>query len=74
MRQKTIDSIFNGYAHNSSAYQFLVYELNIPNIHKKMIIESRNASFFDNLFPCKLKEDSSSIKRTHDAIIKDSED
>ena len=30
---KTIDCVFIGYAHNSAAYQFLVYESNIPDIH-----------------------------------------
>ena len=33
IRPKTIDCIFIGYAHNSAAYRFLVYESNIPDIH-----------------------------------------
>ncbi|KAL6326062.1 hypothetical protein AAG906_000937 [Vitis piasezkii] len=45
---KTIDCIFIGYAHNSNAYRFLVYESNIPDIHKNTIMESRNASFFED--------------------------
>lgn len=45
--QKTINYIFISYAHNNSAYQFLVYELNIPDIHKNTIMESRNTSFFN---------------------------
>ncbi|RVW87884.1 Retrovirus-related Pol polyprotein from transposon TNT 1-94 [Vitis vinifera] len=60
---KTIDCIFIGYAHNSNAYRFLVYESNIPDIHKNTIMESRNASFFEDVFPCKSKEESSSSKR-----------
>ena len=40
---KTIDCIFIGYAHNNNVYQFLVYESNIPDIHKNMIMASRNA-------------------------------
>ncbi|RVW26496.1 Retrovirus-related Pol polyprotein from transposon TNT 1-94 [Vitis vinifera] len=60
---KTIDCIFIGYAHNSNAYQFLVYESNIPDIHKNTIMESRNASFFEDVFPCKSKEEPSSSKR-----------
>ena len=47
---KTIDCIFIGYAHNSPAYLFLVHELNIPDIHKNTIMESRNASFFEDVF------------------------
>ena len=57
---KTIDCIFIGYAHISTAYQFLVHELNIPDIHKNTIMESRNASFFEEIFPCKSKEEPSS--------------
>ncbi|RVW41557.1 Retrovirus-related Pol polyprotein from transposon TNT 1-94 [Vitis vinifera] len=60
---KTIDCIFIGYAHNSNAYRFLVYESNIPDIHKNTIMESRNASFFEDVFPCKSKEEPSSSKR-----------
>ncbi|RVW75987.1 Retrovirus-related Pol polyprotein from transposon TNT 1-94 [Vitis vinifera] len=56
---KTIDCIFIGYAHNSNAYRFLVYESNIPDIHKNTIMESRNASFFEDVFPYKSKEESS---------------
>ena len=43
---KMVDYIFIGYAHNSNAYRFLVYESKNPNIHKNTIMESRNASFF----------------------------
>ena len=57
---KVVDCIFIGYAHNSSAYQFLVHESNIPYIHKNMIMKSRNASFFEDVFPCKFKEEPSS--------------
>ena len=52
---KTIDCIFIGYAHNSVAYQFLVHESNIFDIHKNTIMESRNASFFKDVFPSKTK-------------------
>ena len=43
---KTVDCVFIGYANNSSAYKFLIYKLDIPDIHENTIIESRNASFF----------------------------
>ena len=59
---KTIDCIFIGYAHNSSVNQFLVHESNVPNIHKNMILESRNASLFEDVFPCKSKEELGSSK------------
>ncbi|CAA7023934.1 unnamed protein product [Microthlaspi erraticum] len=63
---KTVDCIFIGYAHNSSAYRFLVHKSDIPDIHANTIIESRNVSFFENIFPCK---DRQKLKRTHDAIV-----
>ena len=47
---KTIDCIFIGYANNSSAYRFLIHKFGIPDIHEDTIIESRNASFFENIF------------------------
>ena len=50
---KTIDCIFIGYANNSSAYHFLVHKSSIPDIHEDTIIESRNASFFENILLCK---------------------
>ena len=69
---KTVDCIFIGYAHNSTAYRFLVHESKNPDIHKNTIIESRNASFFEHVFPCKTKEDEpSSSKRTFETIIED---
>lgn len=46
----------------------------ILDIYKNAIIESRIASFFEHVFPCKIKKDSSSIKQTHEAINEDSED
>ena len=54
---KTVDCIFIGYAQNSSAYQFLMHESKNPDIHKNTIIESRNASFFEHIFPCNSKGD-----------------
>ena len=47
---KTVDCIFIGYAHNSSAYRFLVHKSEIPDINKNTIMESRNASFFEHVF------------------------
>ena len=50
---KNIDCIYIGYAINSSAYHFLMYKSYIPDIHVNTIIELRNASFFENMFPSK---------------------
>ena len=71
---KTIDCIFIGYAHNNAAYRFLVHELNIQDIHKNMIMESRNASFFEDVFPCKSKVELNSSKRAFETINENSQD
>ena len=52
---KTIDFIFIGYAHNSTTYRYLFHESNILDIHNNMIMESRNASFCEDVFPCRSK-------------------
>ena len=74
IRPKTIDCIFIGYAHNNTAYLFLVHESNISYIHKHTIMESRNASFFEDVFPCKSKEKPSSSKRVLETINENSQD
>ena len=71
---KTVDCIFIGYAHNHAAYRFLVHELNILDIHKNTIMESRNASLFENVFPCKSKEEPSSSKRVLETANENSQD
>ena len=70
---KTIDCIFIGYAHNSPAYLFLVHELNIPDICKNAIMESRNASFFEDVFPCKSKKEPGSLKQVFETINENSQ-
>ncbi|KAD3336335.1 hypothetical protein E3N88_31854 [Mikania micrantha] len=67
---KTVDCVFIGYAHHSSAYRFLVYDSKNPEIYKNTIIESRNASFFKEVFSCLKKELSSSSKPV-DEIVHD---
>ena len=71
---KTIDCVFIGYAHNNTAYRFLIHESNILDIHKNTIMESMNASFFEDSFPCKSKEEPSSLKRVLETINRNSQD
>ena len=71
---KIFDCVFIGYAHNSSAYRFLIHKSEIIDMHANTIIESRNASFFENVFPYKFTQESNSSKRTHDTIIGSSQD
>jgi hypothetical protein len=60
---KTIDCVFIGYAHNSSAYRFLIHKFDISYMHENRIIESRNASFFEEIFPYKPTQETNSLKR-----------
>ena len=53
---KSVDCIFIGYAHYSSAYRFLIHKSEIPDIHSNTIMESRNACFFEDIFPCRTHE------------------
>ena len=69
-----VDYIFIGYAHNSNAYRFLAYESKNSNIHNNTIMESKNASFFVHVFPCKSKEGSSSLKQTYETMNEESHD
>ena len=39
---KIVNCVFIGYAQNSNAYWFLVYDSKNPEIHKNTIMESRN--------------------------------
>ena len=48
--------------------------MNIPNIHKNTIIESRNASLFEDVFPSKFIEEPSSSKRVLETINENSLD
>ncbi|CAL8092418.1 unnamed protein product [Prunus armeniaca] len=71
---KTIDCIFIGYAINSSAYRFLVHKSDILDVHVNTIIESRNASFFENVFPYKDAQERNTRKRTYDTVNSDSQE
>ena len=66
---KTVDCVFMGYAQNSNAYRFLVHNSEIPYIHVNTIIESRDASFFENIFPYNIVYEAiDNNKRSQDTI------
>ena len=50
---KTVDCIFLGYAPRSVGYRFLVVKSEVPDMHVDTIMESRDATFFENMFPMK---------------------
>ena len=60
---KTVDCVFISYAYNSNAYLFLIHKSDIPDMHVNTIIESRNASFFEEIFLCKPTQETNSLKR-----------
>ena len=70
---KTFDYVFIGYAHNSSAYHFLIHKSEIFDMHTNTIIETRNASLFENVFHYKSTQESNSSKRTRDTAISSSQ-
>src|SRR5438128_11086380 len=49
----TVDCIFLGYAQRSIAYRFLVVKSEVPDMHVDTIMESRDTTFFENIFPMK---------------------
>ena len=66
---KTIECVFIGCAHNSNAYRFLVHKSEVTDIHVNTIIESRDASFFENIFPYNIVYESiDNNKRSRDTI------
>ena len=48
-----MDCVFLGYAQQSICYRFLVVKSEIPDMHVDTILESRDATFFENMFPMK---------------------
>ena len=66
---KTVGCVFIGYAQNRNAYRFLVHKSEIPDIHVNTIIESRDALFFENIFPYSIVYESfDNNKRSRDTI------
>ncbi|GJR91795.1 pol polyprotein [Tanacetum coccineum] len=65
---KSVDCIFIGYAKNSSAYRFIVHDSINPDIQKNAVTESRNAFFFENIFPCLMKETGSSSRLDEETV------
>lgn len=68
---KTVDCYYLGNAENSSAYRFLVFKSGISEIQPNTIIESREATFFENVFPHKRDTDSVAQKRPIEMISQD---
>ena len=48
---KTVDCVNLGYAKNSVGYRFLVVKYEVPNVNVSTIIVSKDATFFEDIFP-----------------------
>jgi hypothetical protein len=57
---KTIDCVFLGYAFHSVGYRFLILKSEIPDMLVGTIMESRDATFFENIFPMRKEASASS--------------
>jgi hypothetical protein len=56
-----VDCVCLGYAHHSTAYRFLVIKSEIHDVHIDTFLESRDVTFFENIFPMKKTYDISSL-------------
>ena len=52
---KAVDAIFIGYATNSNANRFLVFNSQVNEIDNNTIIEARDAIYFENIFSFKIR-------------------
>ena len=57
---KIVDCVFLGYAIHIVGYSFLIVKSVVPDMHVGTIIESRDATFFENIFPMRDGTSSSS--------------
>ena len=57
---KTVDCVFLGYAFHSIGCRFLIVKSGVPDMHVGTILESRDVTFFENIFPMKETSSSSS--------------
>ena len=48
---KTVDCVFLDYAIHSIGHRFLIVKSEVPDLHVGTIMEFRDATFFENIFP-----------------------
>ena len=83
---KTVDCVFIGYVIHSVGYIFLIVKFGVPDMHVGTIMESRDATFFENIFPMRdgtsssrqefIEDDSSvePIEQNEPTLVENSED
>jgi hypothetical protein len=62
---KTVDCAFLGYVHNSMAYRILVIKSDTPEQNVNTVMESRDASFFEDIFPMRAAGSTSICENNH---------
>jgi hypothetical protein len=62
--QKIVDCVFLGYAFHIIGYRFLIINSGVPDRLVGIIIESKDATFFENKLPMKITHDASSNEPT----------
>jgi hypothetical protein len=50
---KIVDCVFLGYAFHSIGYRFLIVKSEVSDMHVGTIMESNDATFFEDIFPMK---------------------
>src|SRR3954465_2276495 len=59
---KTVDCVFLGYASRSIGYRFLIVKSEVFDMHVGTIMESNDATFFEDIFPMKETPSSSNLE------------
>jgi hypothetical protein len=50
---KTVDCVLMGYAFHSIGYRFLIVKYEVSDMHVGTIMESNDATLFEDIFPIK---------------------
>ena len=59
---KTVVCVFLGYAKHSVGYRFLVVKSNVHDLKISMIMESKDATFFEDIFPMRDMQSTSRLE------------
>ncbi|KAJ0492733.1 putative RNA-directed DNA polymerase [Helianthus annuus] len=65
---KTVDCVFIGYTRPYGPYRFLVHDSKNPGICKGTIMGSKDASWFEQMFPCLHKSEPSSSRPVEEIV------
>ena len=65
---KTVDCVLIGYTRPYGPYRFIVHDSKNPGICKGTIIESKDASWFEHVFPCLDKSEPSSSRPVEEIV------